>query len=100
MAMPAFLIYAFLYLYPSVSNLWNSTKRWDGVLPPGFIGARNFTYLATNDDLFLKVLGNNIRFALVVVILQTSFSLLFATFLLKNTKTTIFLRVVYFFPTI
>ena len=100
MAMPAFLIYAFLYLYPSVSNLWNSTKRWDGVLPPEFIGARNFTYLATNDDLFLKVLGNNIRFALVVVILQTSFSLLFATFLLKNTKTTIFLRVVYFFPTI
>jgi hypothetical protein len=48
----------------------------------------------------LKVLGNNLRFALVVVILQTSFSLLFATFLLKNTKTTIFLRVVYFFPTI
>ena len=46
------------------------------------------------------MLGNNIRFALVVVILQTSFSLLFATFLLKNTKTTIFLRVVYFFPTI
>jgi raffinose/stachyose/melibiose transport system permease protein len=100
MALPAFAIYSFLYLYPSVSNLWNSTKRWDGVLPPEFIGARNFTYLATNDDLFLKVLGNNIRFALVVVVLQTSFSLLFATFLLKNTKTTIFLRVVYFFPTI
>jgi raffinose/stachyose/melibiose transport system permease protein len=100
MALPAFAIYSFLYLYPSISNLWNSTKRWDGVLPPEFIGARNFTYLATNDDLFLKVLGNNIRFALVVVILQTSFSLLFATFLLKNTKTTIFLRVVYFFPTI
>ena len=100
MALPAFAIYSFLYLYPSVSNLWNSTKRWDGVLPPEFIGARNFTYLATNDDLFLRVLGNNIRFALVVVVLQTSFSLLFATFLLKNTKTTIFLRVVYFFPTI
>ena len=100
MAMPAFAVYSFLYLYPSISNLWNSTKRWDGVTPPEFIGARNFTYLATNDDLFLKVLSNNFRFALVVVVLQTTFSLIFATFLLKNTKTTIFLRVVYFFPTI
>ena len=100
MALPAFAIYSFLYLYPSISNLWNSTKRWDGVTPPEFIGARNFTYLATNDDLFLKVVGNNFRFAFVVVVLQTSLSLLFATFLLKNTKTTIFLRVVYFFPTI
>ena len=34
-------------VYPSISNLWNSTKRWDGVTPPEFIGARNFTYLAT-----------------------------------------------------
>lgn len=100
MALPAFAIYSFLYLYPSISNLLNSTKRWDGITTPEFIGARNFTYLATNDDLFLKVLGNNIRFALVVVVLQTTFSLLFATFLLKNTKTTIFLRTVYFFPTI
>ena len=59
MAAPALAIYAFLYLYPSLSNLRYSTTRWDGVTEPIQIGLRNFTYLLTNDDLFMKVLGNN-----------------------------------------
>lgn len=100
MALPAFAIYSFLYLYPALSNLLYATQRWDGVTKPENIGLRNFTYLATNDDLYMKVLGNNLRFSFLVVILQTAFSLLFATFLLKNTRTNIFLRTVYFFPTI
>ena len=41
-----------------------------------------------------------ILFMLVVVIFQTGFALIFATFLLKNSKTNIFLRIVFFFPTI
>lgn len=100
MAAPAFSIYAFLYLYPALSNLLYATQRWDGVTTPEFVGLKNFTNLLTNDDLFIKILGNNIRFSLIVVIAQTSLALLFATFLLKNTKTNIFLRTVYFFPTI
>ena len=54
----------------------------------------------TNDDVFIQSLGNNFRFMLIVVIFQTGFSLLFATYLTKNTRTTIFLRTLYFFPTI
>mgnify|MGYP000199182597 CR=1 FL=1 len=100
MAAPAFSIYAFLYLYPALSNLLYATQRWDGVTTPEFVGLKNFTNLLTNDDLFIKILGNNIRFSLIVVIAQTGLALLFATFLLKNTKTNIFLRTVYFFPTI
>lgn len=100
MALPAFLIYAFLYLYPALSNLLYATQKWDGITTPEFTGLRNISYLLTQDDLFRKALGNNLRFMLVVVILQTSFSLLFATFLLKNSKTNILLRIVYFFPTI
>ena len=100
MAAPAFALYSFLYLYPALTNLLYSTQRWDGVTAPEFVGLKNFQNLLTNDDLFLKILGNNIRFSLIVVIFQTGFALLFATFLLKNTKTNIFLRTVYFFPTI
>ncbi|MEO0011582.1 MAG: hypothetical protein RIQ39_1171, partial [Actinomycetota bacterium] len=96
MAAPALAIYAFLYLYPSLSNLRYSTTRWDGVTEPIQIGLRNFTYLLTNDDLFMKVLGNNFKFSLIVVIFQTGLALLFATFLVKNTKTTIFLRTLFF----
>ena len=100
MALPAFIVYASLYLYPALSNLLYATQKWDGITKPEFTGLRNITYLLTQDDLFRKALGNNLRFMLVVVIFQTGFSLLFATFLLKNSKTNIFLRIVFFFPTI
>ena len=100
MALPAFLVYASLYLYPALSNLLYATQKWDGITKPEFTGLRNITYLLTQDDLFRKALGNNLRFMLVVVIFQTAFALLFATFLLKNSKTNIFLRIVFFFPTI
>lgn len=100
MAAPAIILYSFLYLYPALSNLLYSTQRWDGVTKPEFVGLTNFKHLLTDDDLFIKILGNNIRFTILVVILQTGFALLFGTFLLKNSKINIFLRTVYFFPTI
>lgn len=100
MALPALAIYAFLYLYPAISNLLYATKRWDGVTKPTFVGLHNFVNMVNNDDLLHKVVGNSFKFTFVVVIFQTALSLLFATFLVKNTKTTIFLRTVYFFPTI
>jgi raffinose/stachyose/melibiose transport system permease protein len=100
MAAPAITLYSFLYLYPALSNLLYATQRWDGVTKPEFVGLKNFIHLLTDDDLFIKILGNNIRFTILVVILQTGFALLFGTFLLKNSKINIFLRTVYFFPTI
>jgi len=100
MAAPAALIYGFLYLYPAISNLLYSTQRWDGVTKPQFVGLHNFKYLIADDITFHKIVGNNIRFSFIVVILQTLFSLLFAIFLVKNTKTNVFLRTVFFFPTI
>ena len=100
MAAPAALLYGCLSLYPAVSNLLYSTQRWDGVTKPEFVGLHNFKYLIANDLTFHKIVGNNIRFSFIVVILQTLFSLLFAIFLVKNTKSNIFLRTVFFFPTI
>ena len=100
MALPAFLIYGCLYLYPAITNLFYATKRWDGIRTPTNVGLRNFTYMFTNDGTFIKVLGNNFRFTLLVVLFQTLFSLVFAIYLTKNTRTNILLRTVYFFPTI
>ena len=100
MGAPAAILFIIFYLYPALNTLRYSATRWNGIDPVEFVGVRNFVNLLTNDDLFLKVLGNNVRFTLIVVIFQTSFALLFAIFLVKNTKTTIFLRTLYFFPTI
>lgn len=100
MAVPALAIYSFLYLYPAIQNLLYSFTRWDGITEPESIGLRNFTYMVTNDILFRKVFANNIKFALFVVIFQTGFSLLFAIFLARNSKSNIFFRTLFFFPTI
>ena len=100
MAIPAIAIYSFLYLYPAIQNLLYSLTRWDGVTDPEPIGLRNFTYMLSSDILFRKVFANNIKFALFVVIFQTGFSLLFAIFLAKNSKSNIFFRTLFFFPTI
>ena len=100
MAIPALLVYAFLYLYPSIQNLLYSLTRWDGVTKSEFVGVRNFQYMLSSDILFRKILGNNIKFSLFVVIFQTGFSLLFAIFLAKNSKSNIFFRTLFFFPTI
>ena len=100
MILPALLIYALLYLYPTLSNLRYAFTEWDGFLEPRFVGFDNFSRALTNDDIFTKVLGNNIEFSFLVIIFQTAFSLLFAIFLVKTTRTSVALRTLYFFPTI
>ena len=100
MGAPALILFLAFYLYPALQNLQFATRRWDGITEPENVGFRNFTNLLTNDDLFYKTLGNNIEFTFLVVIFQTTLALLFAVFLVKNTKTNIALRTLYFFPTI
>jgi len=100
MGLPAAIIFAGFYFVPFIANLRYSLTRWDRITEPEFVGFRNFINLLTNDDLFYKVLGNNLRFTFLVVLFQTIFSLIFAIFLVKNTRVNIALRTLFFFPTI
>lgn len=100
MGLPAAILFALFYFVPFVLNLRYSLTRWDRITEPEPIGLGNFVKLLTDDDLFYKVLGNNLRFTLLVVLFQTLFSLIFAIFLVKNTKVNVALRTLYFFPTI
>lgn len=100
MGLPAAIIFTGFYFVPFIANLRYSLTRWDRITEPEFVGFRNFVNLLTNDDLFYKVLGNNLRFTFLVVLSQTLFSLIFAIFLVKNTRTNIALRTLFFFPTI
>jgi raffinose/stachyose/melibiose transport system permease protein len=100
MGLPAAILFAGFYFVPFIANLRYSLTRWDRITEPEFVGMRNFINLLTNDDLFYKVLGNNLRFTFLVVVFQTLFSLIFALFLVKNSKANIALRTLFFFPTI
>ena len=100
MGSPALILFLAFYLYPALQNLQFATRRWDGITEPENVGFRNFTNLLTNDDLFYKTLGNNLEFTFLVVLCQTALALIFAIFLVKNSKVNIALRTLYFFPTI
>ena len=100
MGLPAALIFTAFYFVPFIANLRYALTRWDRITEPEFVGFRNFINLLTNDDLFYKVLGNNLRFTFLVVVFQTVLSLIFALFLIKNSKANIALRTLFFFPTI
>ncbi len=100
MSAPALFLFLAFYLYPALQNIRLATLRWNGIEKAEQVGIRNFTNLLTNDDLFYKVLGNNLEFTFLVVLFQTSLSLIFAIYLTKNSKVNVFLRTLYFFPTI
>ncbi|MBU3645352.1 MAG: sugar ABC transporter permease [Candidatus Nanopelagicaceae bacterium] len=100
MGLPAAILFGLFYFVPFIANLRYSLTKWDRITDPEFVGIRNFVNLLTNDDLFYKVLGNNLRFTFLVVLFQTLFSLIFALFLVKNTRANIALRTLFFFPTI
>ena len=100
MGLPAALIFTAFYFVPFIANLRYSLTRWDRITESEFVGLRNFINLLTNDDLFYKVLGNNLKFTFLVVVFQTILSLIFALFLIKNSKANIGLRTLFFFPTI
>ncbi|TWT24872.1 carbohydrate ABC transporter permease [Planomicrobium sp. CPCC 101110] len=98
---PGLILYSIFFLFPTLSALFYSFTNWDGFSPSyQFVGLDNYDRAFTGDSIFRKTIGNNLKFMLVVVVFQTIVALAFAVIVLKNTKTTIFLRALYFFPTI
>ena len=99
--LPALILYGVFSLYPTFYGLFISFTNWDGLSPNyDFVGIRNYKNLLTNDSVFAKSIGNNLKFMSFVVTFQTLLSLIFALFLVKNTKTNVTLRTLFFLPTI
>lgn len=98
---PLLVLYVVFFAIPTLQAFHYSVTDWDGFSADfRVVGADNFVRLATNDDLFANALVNNLKFMLTVVVLQTTLSLLLAILLVRNRPVSIFLRALYFFPTI
>jgi raffinose/stachyose/melibiose transport system permease protein len=98
---PALVLYVTFFVIPTIQGVIYSVTDWDGFSPTAqFVGLDNFVTIFTGDDLFRNALGNNLKFMLVVVVFQTIFSLVLAVFLTKNSKSSVALRSIFFFPTI
>lgn len=97
---PGLFLYLLFFVYPTINGLILSFTDWDGFSPKDWIGLDNYKKMLVDDSIFLKALTNNLKFMLGVVIFQTLLSLVFSILLVRNSKSNIFFRAVYFFPTI
>lgn len=98
---PALILYVVFFVVPTLQTFQYSITNWDGYSADfDYVGLNNFTRAITGDSLFANAFVNNMKFMVVVVIGQTLVALTMAVLLVKNTKTNVFLRALYFFPTI
>lgn len=98
---PALALYVIFFVLPTLQTFQYSVTNWDGYSAAfDYVGMENFTRAFTGDSLFTNALANNLKFMVVVVIGQTAVALTMSVLLVKNTKTNVFLRALYFFPTI
>jgi raffinose/stachyose/melibiose transport system permease protein len=99
--LPALVLYVVFFAMPTFEGVRYSVTDWDGFSAEyNTVGAGNFSTIATADDLFRGALFNNLKFMLVVVFFQTLISLALAVFLVRNSRSSILLRALYFVPTI
>ncbi|NGP45706.1 sugar ABC transporter permease [Bacillaceae bacterium SIJ1] len=99
--LPGAVLYAVFFLYPALSAFYYSITDWDGISADySFVGFDNYARAFTGDSIFIKSVGNNLKFLLFVVVFQTLVALVFAMMLRKNSKINVFWRSVFFFPTI
>jgi raffinose/stachyose/melibiose transport system permease protein len=101
-ALPALLVYGVCFALPSLQALYYSLFAWEGPggEDPVFLGIENYKTKLFDDSMFRTSVGVTLRFMFLVVIFQTLIALIYAVKLVKDTKPTIFLRALYFFPTI
>jgi raffinose/stachyose/melibiose transport system permease protein len=99
--LPALVIYVVFFAIPTVQAVQYAVTDWDGFSATfDNVGVDNFRRIFTGDDLFAGALLNNVKFMLVVVVFQTAFALLLAVLLVRNSRGSVLLRALFFFPTI
>lgn len=98
---PALVIYIVFFVIPTLQTFQYSFTDWDGYSADfEVVGLDNFSRAIGGDILFTNAFVNNMKFMMVVVVGQTVIALVLSVLLVRNTKTTVFLRALYFFPTI
>ncbi|MEK3881899.1 sugar ABC transporter permease [Paenibacillus sp. PL2-23] len=97
---PGLFFYLLFFVYPTINGLILSFTEWNGFSAKHWVGLDNYKKMLLEDDIFFKALTNNLKFMLYVVVFQTGLSLVFSILLVKNSKSNIFFRALFFFPTI
>jgi raffinose/stachyose/melibiose transport system permease protein len=100
-AIPALAIYGFFFVLPTFQALYYSFFNWEGPgTTPAFVDIENYKTKLFDDTTFRNSAWVSLKFMIIVVIFQTLLALGLSLMLTRNSRGTIFLRSLYFFPTI
>lgn len=89
-----------LTFVPLAYSIYLSFTKYNGLSAPEIIGIRNYTDILFHDDLFKKSLINSFVYAIIAVPSSLVLALLIAFLLSKESKTSNFFQIVFFFPSI
>ncbi|MEU8825368.1 sugar ABC transporter permease [Streptomyces sp. NPDC048636] len=99
--LPAVALSVVFFFLPLLQSFQYALTDWNGYSPSfNYVGFDNFVKALTGDSLFTNALENNLKFLIVVVVVQTFFALLLALLLVRNTRGSVVLRALFFFPAI
>ena len=62
---PFLLLFVFFYGIPVITAMGYSLTRYNIIQPSKFVGIMNYTRLFTDDEIFLKALGNTLVFSII-----------------------------------
>jgi multiple sugar transport system permease protein len=85
---------------PIVASAYLSFTKYNVLLPPEFIGFRNYVYALTEDDLFIPSVLKTFYYAILVVPPAIVLSLAIAILLNQKLMGTAFWRTMFFLPTL
>lgn len=89
------------FVWPTLQALYYSLFNWEGPgTSPAYVGLENFKTKLNDDTVFHTSVWVSLRFMMLVVVFQTLIALAFSLMLVRNSRGTIFMRALYFFPTI
>ena len=99
--LPALAVFVFFFAVPTLQAFQYAVTDWNGYSADfNWVGLDNFVRVLSGDSLFRNALTNNLQFLLVVLIVQTTMSLVLALALQRNSRLHVALRALFFFPTI
>lgn len=96
--LPAAIVYGFFALWSGLSTVYLSFLKWDGILPPQFVGLANYAELIRNSELYSSIIH-----ALILIIFFSFIPIVIgmvmtALLMGKVRRGMTFFRVVFFLP--
>ena len=97
---PWFLGLLVLTLYPFLSGLYYSFTEFDILTPPHWVGLKNYVDILTNDERFVKAVGNTAYYVAVGVVPRSIIGLLLALLLNQKQRGITLFRGLFYMPSI